>query len=741
MNYENLVNGIKQKDNASIVEFYNEFYKDVYYVCYKITGNEKDAEDVAQETLFRAINKIDLLEPVDRLPAWLRTIANNLSINYIKKNRKFNIADDCDVTDDNLFDDASLDKKTPEEIVADKEVADILMGMIDKLPEEQRITIFMFYYEEMSVKEISEAMDCSEATVRSRINYAKKALRKQVEELENKGVKLRCMAILPFLFTIYSFEKYAVASELSLPDIQTVYANNKSVNSGGNMIKNNITKMALGTKIAIGAASVAVVAGLVVGGIALTNKDFGKSDNTSNVTQSANDNSGDSNETANGNSNNSENNSESQGNGEMPPVNLDGLDKSMYVKYEKGEFQRGEIGVLKYYKGMWDTLRSAEGVNAHGYVCYIEEETKNLICVNPSNDEELYRVDIGADYKFDYTSFGSNYVTMEVQKEGEDARILAYNLNNGKKVIDIGILDKENERPTICPASDGLVLMYYDITDTNRKVLSYSLYDAEGNITNPCTPEMMEIIDSTCSYYYVTVGTDEWDVNTYYRPDTFEQILIGCDIFDPMCIDENYCLVKDYKTKELYLISRDEDRKISEEEVIFHYKTDGAGNEYAEVYGLLLTDENGKRMLYSFKESLHIGIGEHFTDNFITNSSQTAMAYIGDDGKYYYYDIKNNTETELDLNEGTMLISVAKDKMVYAEEADGGYVFTKLDIKNGEKTELEATGKLIEDYPYEVIEMECTYNEEEIEIFIHYNFYDEEYDEWYGMTDTINVIY
>lgn len=175
MNYENLVNGIKQKDNASIVEFYNEFYKDVYYVCYKITGNEKDAEDVAQETLFRAINKIDLLEPVDRLPAWLRTIANNLSINYIKKNRKFNIADDCDVTDDNLFDDASLDKKTPEEIVADKEVADILMGMIDKLPEEQRITIFMFYYEEMSVKEISEAMDCSEATVRSRINYAKKS--------------------------------------------------------------------------------------------------------------------------------------------------------------------------------------------------------------------------------------------------------------------------------------------------------------------------------------------------------------------------------------------------------------------------------------------------------------------------------------------------------------------------------------------------------------------------------------
>ena len=103
MNYENLVNGIKNKDNNAITEFYKEFYKDVYYVCLKITENDKDAEDVAQEVLFRAINKIELLHSPEGLPAWLRTIANNLSINYLKKNRKFDMVDSCNVEDDEII--------------------------------------------------------------------------------------------------------------------------------------------------------------------------------------------------------------------------------------------------------------------------------------------------------------------------------------------------------------------------------------------------------------------------------------------------------------------------------------------------------------------------------------------------------------------------------------------------------------------------------------------------------------
>ena len=85
MNYKNLINRIKQNDNSAVIEFYNEFYKEVYYVCYKITENEKDAEDIAQETLIKALDKLDSLKNPEGVSAWLKTIANNLSINYLRK--------------------------------------------------------------------------------------------------------------------------------------------------------------------------------------------------------------------------------------------------------------------------------------------------------------------------------------------------------------------------------------------------------------------------------------------------------------------------------------------------------------------------------------------------------------------------------------------------------------------------------------------------------------------------------
>ena len=163
-------------------------------------------------------------------------------------------------------------RKTPEDIVADKEVTGILTNMINKLPREQRITIFMFYYEELSVKEIAEIMDCSEATVRSRINYARKALRKQVDELENKGIKLRCIAILPFLFTIYSFEKTGVCQSVAMPN---VYKTNAGIQGEVGSIKKvvevggEVAKMSMKIKIAIGAVAAVVLVGGTIGAVSL----------------------------------------------------------------------------------------------------------------------------------------------------------------------------------------------------------------------------------------------------------------------------------------------------------------------------------------------------------------------------------------------------------------------------------------------------------------------------------------
>lgn len=259
MDYENLTGGIRQNDSAAIAEFYTTFYKDVYYICYKITGNESDAEEVANEVMFRAISKIELLKEPQGLPAWLKTIAGNMSINYIKKHHKFDTVSTYGDDTDDILAGIPAHEKIPEDIVADKEVADILLSMIERLPNEQKITVFMYYYQEMSVREISEAMDCSEATVRSRINYARKALRKQADALEDEGVRLRCIAILPFLTVIYSFEKYSVCAKAAMPDIfSESYINRKEIKK---MKKTGTSGLTAGAKAAIGIISAFIIAG------------------------------------------------------------------------------------------------------------------------------------------------------------------------------------------------------------------------------------------------------------------------------------------------------------------------------------------------------------------------------------------------------------------------------------------------------------------------------------------------
>ena len=284
MDYEILINRIKQRDNSAVMEFYNRFYKDVYYICYKITENEKDAEDVTQETLIKAIEKIDNLKEPEKISAWLKVIANNLSLNYLKKNRKFDIVDNSEDMGEEIFEENRVVKKTPEDVVADKEVADILSKMINNLPREQRITIFMFYYEELSVKEIAEIMDCSEATVRSRINYARKALRKQADDLEDKGVKLRCIASLPFLFTIYNYDKTDVLRRLTMQRIAIVGEGTTNTLQTANVAQplnapqmanatGEVVKMSLKAKIAIGVATVAAVAGGIIAAVSFTNND------------------------------------------------------------------------------------------------------------------------------------------------------------------------------------------------------------------------------------------------------------------------------------------------------------------------------------------------------------------------------------------------------------------------------------------------------------------------------------
>ena len=78
----------------------------------------------------------------------------------------------------------------PDKALDNAETRRMILDLVDALPPEQRMTVLFYYYDEMSVRQIAQAMETSEGTVKSRLNYARKAIKNGVEDYERKGIKL-----------------------------------------------------------------------------------------------------------------------------------------------------------------------------------------------------------------------------------------------------------------------------------------------------------------------------------------------------------------------------------------------------------------------------------------------------------------------------------------------------------------------------------------------------------------------
>ncbi|WP_448864606.1 RNA polymerase sigma factor [Clostridium sp.] len=210
-----LVNLAKQDDQNAVNELYNQTFKKAYFVARTaIKSSDGDyssqIEDILQDAYVKAFSSLDKLEDPEKFQGWLDTIVINRCKDFLKKKKPTLFSD---MASENSNDGSTLDFEDsqendriefkPEETVDYGETKRLIAEMLDRMPEDQKMCLLMYYYEEMSVRQIAEVMDCSEGTIKSRLNYARKNLKGQVLELEKKGTKLYCMPLLPFLYWFF----------------------------------------------------------------------------------------------------------------------------------------------------------------------------------------------------------------------------------------------------------------------------------------------------------------------------------------------------------------------------------------------------------------------------------------------------------------------------------------------------------------------------------------------------------
>lgn len=225
MTYEQAVELARKKDDAGFRFLYESTYRDKYYIALKYMQNEDDALDVLQDAYIRAFDKLDTLDKAEKFPAWLGMIVANTAKNALVKKKPILFSEMGTETEDGdpfefQIEDENIENQ-PELSYTKEETRELVQQMISSLSEEQRLCILMFYMEDMSIRDIAETLDCSENTVKSRLNYGRKNLKIKGEELQKKGYKLYGVAPLPLLLYLLRAEGTDFLSWTGIADLLT----------------------------------------------------------------------------------------------------------------------------------------------------------------------------------------------------------------------------------------------------------------------------------------------------------------------------------------------------------------------------------------------------------------------------------------------------------------------------------------------------------------------------------------
>ncbi|BBF44038.1 RNA polymerase sigma factor RpoE [Lachnospiraceae bacterium KM106-2] len=201
MNLIEAVESVRQGKEEGMSWLYQETYQKSYYVALKYMKQEEAALDVLQDSYIKAFRSIDQLKVAEKFPSWLARIVACTALDELKRKKpvlftQFDHEEEGTSFELEIEDDR-IDTQ-PELAYDKKEVSEMVNEMVESLSDEQRMCIMMYYLEQMSVNEIAEALNCSANTVKSRLNYGRNNIKKQVEEMEKRGIKL--YSVSPFMF-------------------------------------------------------------------------------------------------------------------------------------------------------------------------------------------------------------------------------------------------------------------------------------------------------------------------------------------------------------------------------------------------------------------------------------------------------------------------------------------------------------------------------------------------------------
>jgi RNA polymerase sigma-70 factor (ECF subfamily) len=172
-----------QEARAGNPDAWNALFKryqlPLYIYVRELVHHEQSSLDIVQETFINAVRHIGGLQDNRKFGSWLFSIAHQKCIQHWRKRRPEQVL----LEDDSA--DYAADEHDPGELLVRKEQEEQFMKLLNQLALPHRSVLLLHFVEDFSLEEIGRIIETPVGTVKSRLHYARKALRKLLEESES----------------------------------------------------------------------------------------------------------------------------------------------------------------------------------------------------------------------------------------------------------------------------------------------------------------------------------------------------------------------------------------------------------------------------------------------------------------------------------------------------------------------------------------------------------------------------
>lgn len=155
-------------DKDSFFRLIKQNEKTMYSVAFSILSNESDAADAISESIYRAYKNLDTLNNIYSFKPWLLRIVRNCAVELVRSNKKLLSIDDFEIEE----------SSSENEIVT----ALTLRKAVDQLKQPYREVVVLFYFEDLTIAQISKITGTSVVTAKQQLSRARKMLREMLME-------------------------------------------------------------------------------------------------------------------------------------------------------------------------------------------------------------------------------------------------------------------------------------------------------------------------------------------------------------------------------------------------------------------------------------------------------------------------------------------------------------------------------------------------------------------------------